>query len=257
MVPLGALVTARNASGAEEVTRYNLYRSVVLNGSPAQGFSSGQAMQAVQEVAAATLPAEMGIEWTGFSYQEATAPPSLPTFIMAVVFVFLLLAALYESWSLPFSVLLGTPLAAFGAFLGLFIARFELNVFTQIGLITLIGLAAKNAILIVEFAKMKHEEGMGVQEAALTSAKLRFRPILMTSFAFILGVVPLMLASGSGSKGQNVMGVSVFAGMLAATALGVFLIPGLYAFVQGITDRFGGEKRNEAAPAAPAPAEGH
>jgi multidrug efflux pump subunit AcrB len=178
---------------------------------------------------------------------------------MAVVFVFLLLAALYESWSLPFSVLLGTPLAAFGAFIGLFIAGLEINVFTQIGLITLIGLAAKNAILIVEFAKMKREEGMSVQEAALTSAKLRFRPILMTSFAFILGVVPLMLASGSGSQGQNVMGVSVFAGMLAATALGVFLVPGLYAFVQGISERLGGapKAKGEAAPAAPAAAEGH
>jgi HAE1 family hydrophobic/amphiphilic exporter-1 len=259
MVPLGALVTARNTNGAEEVTRYNLYRSVVLNGGPAPGYSSGQAMAALEEVARATLPAEMGIEWTGFSYQEATAPPSLPTFVMAVVFVFLLLAALYESWSLPFSVLLGTPLAAFGAFIGLFIAGLEINVFTQIGLITLIGLAAKNAILIVEFAKMKREEGMSVQEAALTSAKLRFRPILMTSFAFILGVVPLMLASGSGSQGQNVMGVSVFAGMLAATALGVFLVPGLYAFVQGISERLGGapKAKGEAAPAAPAAAEGH
>jgi multidrug efflux pump len=259
MVPLGALVTATNSSGAEEVTRYNLYRSVVLNGSPAAGFSSGQAMAALSAVAASALPAEMGIEWTGFSYQEATAPPSLPTFIMAIVFVFLLLAAMYESWSLPFSVLLGTPLAAFGAFVGLLIARYELNVFTQIGLITLIGLAAKNAILIVEFAKMKREEGMPVMEAALTAAKLRFRPILMTSFAFILGVVPLMLASGSGSNGQNVMGVSVFAGMLAATALGVFLIPGLYAFVQGLSERFGGapKPKDEAVPAAPAPAEGH
>jgi HAE1 family hydrophobic/amphiphilic exporter-1 len=259
MVPMGALVTARNSSGAEEVTRYNLYRSVVLNGSPAAGYSSGQAMRALEATAASVLPAEMGVEWTGFSYQEATAPPSLPTFIMAIVFVFLLLAAMYESWSLPFSVLLGTPLAAFGAFLGLFIARYELNVFTQFGLITLIGLAAKNAILIVEFAKMKREEGMPVMEAALTAAKLRFRPILMTSFAFILGVVPLMLASGSGSNGQNVMGVSVFSGMLAATALGVFLIPGLYAFVQGISEKFGGapKPKDQTAPAAPAPAEGH
>jgi len=262
MVPLGALVSARNSSGTEEVTRYNLYRSVVLNGGPAPGYSSGQAMDALRETAASVLPSEMGIEWTGFSYQEATAPPSLPTFIMAIVFVFLLLAALYESWSLPFSVLLGTPLAAFGAFVGLAIARYELNVFTQIGLITLIGLAAKNAILIVEFAKMKHEEGLSVKDAALNAAKLRFRPILMTSFAFILGVVPLMLASGSGSNGQNVMGVSVFSGMLAATALGVLLIPGLYAFVQGISERFGGapKKHDEAAPdapAAPAAAEGH
>jgi HAE1 family hydrophobic/amphiphilic exporter-1 len=258
MVPLSALVTSKNASGTEEVTRYNLYRSVVLNGGPAPGYSSGQAMQALQETAASSLPSEMGIEWTGFSYQEATSPPSLPTFIMAIVFVFLLLAAMYESWSLPFSVLLGTPLAAFGAFIGLLIARYELNVFTQIGLITLIGLAAKNAILIVEFAKMKHEEGLSVKDAALTAAKLRFRPILMTSFAFILGVVPLMLASGSGSNGQNVMGVSVFSGMLAATALGVFLIPGLYSFVQGMSERFGGKPAAAAETAPPAaPSKGH
>jgi HAE1 family hydrophobic/amphiphilic exporter-1 len=254
MVNMGALVTATNSSGTEEVTRYNLFRSVVLNGSPAAGVSSGQAMAALRETAASAMPPEIGIEWTGFTYQEATAPPSLPTFIMAVVFVFLLLAAMYESWSLPFSVLLGTPLAAFGAFVGLFIAHYELNVFTQIGLITLIGLAAKNAILIVEFAKMKHEEGMDVQEAALTSAKLRFRPILMTSFAFILGVVPLMLASGSGSKGQNVMGVSVFSGMLAATALGVFVIPGLYTFVQSLSEKIGGKKPRPDAGASPAPA---
>ena len=253
MVPLGAIVSARNSNGTEEVTRYNLYRSVVLNGSPALGFTSGQAMQALRETAASVLPQEMGIEWTGFSYQEDVAPPSGPTFVLAILFVFLLLAAMYESWSLPFSVLLGTPLAAFGAFLGLWIARMEINVFTSIGLIMLIGLAAKNAILIVEFAKMKHDEGMDVQEAALTAAKLRFRPILMTSFAFILGVVPLILASGSGSKGQNVMGVSVFSGMLAATALGVFLIPGLYAFVQGITVKYGKKKppATEAATATP------
>jgi len=259
MVPLGALVTATNSNGSEEVTRYNLYRSVVLNGSPAPGFSSGQAMDALRATAASALPAEMGIEWTGFSYQEAVAPPSGPTFVLAIVFVFLLLAAMYESWSLPWSVLLGTPLAAFGAFLGLFIARMELNVFTSIGLITLIGLAAKNAILIVEFAKMKHDEGMPVMEAALESAKLRFRPILMTSFAFILGVVPLILASGSGSAGQNVMGVSVFSGMLAATALGVFVIPGLYSFVQGTAEKFSKKKpaTTDAPPAAPAPAEGH
>jgi multidrug efflux pump subunit AcrB len=263
MVPLGALVSAASSNGAEEVTRYNLYRSVVLNGSPARGRTSGEAMQALREVAAQVLPAEMGIEWTGFSYQEAVAPPAGPTFLMAVVFVFLLLAAMYESWSLPFSVLLGTPLAVFGAFVGLFIARLEVNVFTQIGLITLIGLAAKNAILIVEFAKMKRESGLSTVDAALEAARLRFRPILMTSFAFILGVVPLILASGSGSKGQNVMGVSVFSGMLAATALGVILIPGLYSFVQGISEKFGGGKKAAAAeaaapghapPPAPAPA---
>ena len=153
---------------------------------------------------------------------------------MAIVFVFLLLAALYESWRLPWAVLLGSPLVALGAFFGVWLAGYDNNVYVQIGLIMLIGLAAKNAILIVEFAKAKHEEGLSLEDAALESARLRFRPILMTAFAFIMGVIPLMLASGSGSGAQNVMGTAVFWGMLVATALGVFLIPGNYAFVEGL-----------------------
>jgi HAE1 family hydrophobic/amphiphilic exporter-1 len=189
------------------------------------------------------------------SYQEKVAPSATPTFILAIVFVFLLLAALYESWRLPWAVLLGSPLVALGAFLGVYLMGYDNNVYVQIGLIMLIGLAAKNAILIVEFAKAKHEEGMSVEEAALESARLRFRPILMTAFAFIMGVIPLMLASGSGSGAQNVMGTAVFWGMLIATALGVFLIPGNFAFVEGLGRK---KKRKEApAPEPPKPAVAH
>jgi HAE1 family hydrophobic/amphiphilic exporter-1 len=183
------------------------------------------------------MPKEMGFAYSKLSYQEKVAPPAAPTFVLAIVFVFLLLAALYESWRLPWAVLLGSPLVALGAFLGVWLAGYDNNVYVQIGLIMLIGLAAKNAILIVEFAKAKHEEGQGVQEAAIEAARLRFRPILMTAFAFILGVVPLVLASGAGAGAQNVMGTAVFWGMLVATALGVFVIPGNFAFVEQLGRR--------------------
>jgi len=192
------------------------------------------------------MPAEMGFAYSSLSYQEKTAPPAGPTFIAAILFVFLLLAAMYESWRLPWAVLLGSPMVALGAFFGVWLLRYDNNVYVQIGNIMLIGLAAKNAILIVEFAKAKHEQdGMPIEEAALESARLRFRPILMTAFAFILGVIPLMRASGAGAGAQNVMGTAVFFGMLVATALGVFLIPGNFAFVELL-----GRKKKMAAAAA-------
>jgi len=234
MIPLGTLVTVTSQAGTELTNRFNLLRSVELNGVPGRGFASGQALQALEEVFAETMPPEIGFAYTSLSYQEKTAPPAGPTFVAAIVFVFLLLAALYESWRLPWAVLLGSPLVVLGAFFGVWLLGFDNNVYVQIGNIMLIGLAAKNAILIVEFAKAKHEEGMDVQEAALESARLRFRPILMTAFAFILGVVPLMKASGAGAGAQNVMGTAVFFGMLVATALGVFLIPGNFAFFEGL-----------------------
>jgi HAE1 family hydrophobic/amphiphilic exporter-1 len=187
------------------------------------------------------------------SYQEKVAPPALPTLIAAIVVVFLLLAALYESWRLPWAVLLGSPLVALGAFFGVWLLGFDNNVYVQIGLIMLIGLAAKNAILIVEFAKAKQGEGFTLEEAAMESARLRFRPILMTAFAFILGVIPLMKASGAGAGAQNVMGTAVFFGMLVATAMGVFLIPGNFVFIESL----GRKKRPATEPtAATAPAEG-
>ena len=234
MVPLSTLVSIREISGAELTTRFNLQRSVEVQGAPAPGYTSGQALAALEQVFAETMPPETGFAYSSISYQEKIAPPAGPTFIMAIVCVFLLLAALYESWRLPWAVLLGSPLVALGAYFGVWLMGYDNNVYVQIGLVMLIGLAAKNAILIVEFAKAKHEGGATLEEAALESARLRFRPILMTAFAFILGVVPLMIASGAGAGAQNVMGTGVFWGMLVATALGVFLIPGNYTFVEGL-----------------------
>jgi HAE1 family hydrophobic/amphiphilic exporter-1 len=204
---------------------------VEISGAPARGYTSGQALAALEDVFAKTMPKEMGFAYSSLSYQETTAPPAAPTFILAIVFVFLLLAAMYESWRLPWAVLLGSPLVALGAFFGAWLMGFDNNVYVQIGLIMLIGLAAKNAILIVEFAKMLHEQGKDVATAAIESARLRFRPILMTAFAFILGVTPLLTATGAGAEARKVMGMTVFAGMLIATILGVLLIPALYTLV--------------------------
>ncbi len=249
MVPLSTLVTITSQSGTELTNRFNLLRSVEFQGVPARGFASGQTLAALEDVFRSTMPPEMGFTYSSLSYQEKTAPPPGPTLVAAIVFVFLLLAAMYESWRLPWAVLLGSPLVVLGAFFGVWLLGYDNNVYVQIGNIMLIGLAAKNAILIVEFAKAKHDEGMALHEAALESARLRFRPILMTAFAFILGVVPLMRASGAGAGAQNVMGTAVFFGMLVATALGVFLIPGNYAFVEGI----GRSKAKKETPVAATP----
>ena len=242
MVPLDTMVSTRPTTGPEFINRFNLYRSAEISGVPAEGYSSAQAMAALRAVAAdpAVLSPDMGYQWADMSYQEDKAPSPGPTFAVAILLVFLVLAAQYESWTLPFSVLLGTPFAAFGAYFGLWVARhtstsYVNNIFAQIGLIMLIGLAAKNAILIVEFAKMLHEQGKDVVTAALESAKLRFRPILMTAFAFILGVVPLVRASGAGAEARKVMGMTVFSGMLIATILGVCLIPMLFVLVGKLT----------------------
>jgi HAE1 family hydrophobic/amphiphilic exporter-1 len=252
MVPLDTLVSTSPASGPEFTNRFNLFRSAELTGVPAAGFSSAQALDALEATAKEVLPADMSFDWADLSYQERRAPGVAVVFALAVFLVFLVLAAQYESWGMPFSVLLGTPFAAFGAYLGLYLARVFMgesyvnNVFAQIGLIMLIGLAAKNAILIVEFAKVEHEQGKSLVDAALSAAKLRLRPILMTAFAFILGVVPLLTASGAGAEARKVMGMVVFSGMLIATILGVLLIPMLYVMVGRVIG---------AAP-APAPAVG-
>jgi HAE1 family hydrophobic/amphiphilic exporter-1 len=238
MVPLSTIVTVTRTTGPEFTNRFNLYRSAELGGAPAPGYSSDQALTALEEVAAQVLPKDMGYEWAYMSYQEKKAAGTgSVVFLLAMLFVFLILAAQYESWSLPFSVLLGTPFAVFGAFFGLWITGFfligyENNVFAQIGLVMLIGLAAKNAILIVEFAKMGVESGKSAIDAAMEAARLRLRPILMTAFAFILGVIPLVRASGAGAEGRKVMGMTVFSGMLIATILGVILIPSLYVLIE-------------------------
>jgi len=248
-VPLSTLVETSRSAGPEFTNRFNLYRSAKITGQPAPGFSSAQALTALEEVAAETLPGDMGVGWADMSYQEkAAAGSGAVVFIMALVFVFLILAAQYESWSLPLSVLAGTPIAVFGAMAGLWIARlfsesYVNNVFAQIGLVMLIGLAAKNAILIVEFAKVESEKGKDPVEAAMTAARRRFRPILMTAFSFILGVLPLLVASGAGAEARKVMGMTVFSGMLVATVIGVLVVPALYVMVE----RYVARRKPEAA----------
>jgi HAE1 family hydrophobic/amphiphilic exporter-1 len=254
MVPLSTLFSINDVAGTELTTRFNLQRSVEVQGSPARGYTSGQALSALEAVFAETMPKEMGFSYSSLSYQEKIAPPAGPTFVLAILVVFLLLAAMYESWRLPWAVLLGSPLVGLGAFFGVWLMGYDNNVYVQIGLVMLIGLAAKNAILIVEFAKAKHEEGLSLEDAALTSARLRFRPILMTAFAFILGVIPLMKASGAGAGAQNVMGTGVFWGMLVATFMGVFIIPGNFTFIEGLGRRKGAKAAHAPIEADHAPA---
>jgi HAE1 family hydrophobic/amphiphilic exporter-1 len=215
-----------------------VYRAAQVTVTAAPGYSSGQAMAALEEVAQQTLPREMGYDWSDLSYQERRASgTTLTYFALSLVFVFLILAALYESWTLPFSVLLTVPVAVFGAFVGLLLRKLDLDVYAKIGIIMLIGLSAKNAILIVEFAKAQLEAGKPVVEAALEGAKLRLRPILMTSFAFIFGCVPLWLATGSGASSRQILGTVVISGMLAATLLAIFLIPFLFVYIERLAAR--------------------
>ncbi len=251
MVPLSALTKFEPRAGPEFTMRYNLYRSAQIVGGAAPGYSSAQAMKALEETFAQTMPREMGYDYMGMSFQEKKAQQGLPSWVIfafSLLFVFLILAALYESWSLPFSVLLSTPVAVFGAFavlwlrrvilshfLPVYMVQIEDDVYSQIGLVMLIGLAAKNAILIVEFAKDKYEQGMGLVDAALEGARLRLRPILMTSFAFILGCVPLWTASGAGAVGRQIMGTTVIGGMLAASGIGIFFIPAIFYLVEKLS----------------------
>jgi HAE1 family hydrophobic/amphiphilic exporter-1 len=259
MVPLSSFVRVRQTAGPEYTVRFNLYRAVEIQGIQAPGYSSGQALDALEQVAAKTLPADMGYSWNGLSYQEKVASGGTARVLgLSLVFVFLILAALYESWSLPFSVLLSVPVAVLGAFLGLMSRHFDNNVYAQIGLVMLVGLTAKNAILIVEFAKARLESGKSVIDAALEGAKIRLRPILMTSFAFIFGCIPLWVATGAGAAARRMLGTAVVSGMLAATLLGIFFIPALFVVVERLAG--GGKKKPEPAAthenAAPAHDEG-
>jgi multidrug efflux pump subunit AcrB len=242
MVPLGSFVTLEQSSGPTIVQRYNGYVSAEITGGPAPGYSSGQAQAAITDLANASLPNGLAYDWTELAYQQEIAGnTAVWIFPLCVLLAFLVLAAQYESWGLPFSVLLGTPFAAFGAYFGLYVARqysesYVNNIFAQIGLIMLIGLAAKNAILIVEFAKLKRDEGEPIVQAALDGAKLRLRPILMTSFAFILGSVPLAIALGAGAGARQALGTAVVFGMLMATLVGVFFIPMFYVLLQRVSE---------------------
>ena len=238
LVPMAALVRSSPTQGPDYTTRFNLYPSARIVGQPAAGQSSGAAMAALASAAAKALPAGYAFEWSGQSFQEARAAGEAPVvFGLAILFVFLLLAALYESWSLPFAVLLGTPFALLGALLGTQFLHLSNNLYTQVGIVLLIGLAAKNAILIVEFAKARRESGASPEESALDAARLRLRPILMTSFAFILGCVPLVLATGSGAAARVALGAAVVYGMIAATVFGLIVVPSLYTFIARLTAR--------------------
>jgi hydrophobe/amphiphile efflux-1 (HAE1) family protein len=238
MIPLSTLGSLKPIVGPETVPHYNNYGSALINGGPAAGYSSGQAVTAMERAAATALPRDFGFEWTGITFQELKAG-SIATivFALAIVFVFLILAAQYESWSMPFMVLLAVPLALFGAITALWVRGMQFDVYSQIGLVMLIGLAAKNAILIVEFAKRRREEGLEIVEAAMEAGRLRLRPILMTAFAFILGVVPLMVASGAGAASRQSIGTTVFGGMLAATVLTLLFVPVFYAIIEQFRER--------------------
>ena len=238
MVRLGTLLDVRDTSGPVMIMRYNMYSAAAINADAAPGTSSGQAVSLMQEIADKELPRSMATEWTDLAFLQLQAGNSaMYFFFLAVVFVFLVLAAQYESWRLPLAVILVVPMCLFCSVVGLQAAGMEINIFTQIGFVVLVGLASKNAILIVEFAKQQQEMGVPRRQATLEACRLRLRPILMTSFAFILGVVPLVIAQGAGAEMRKALGVAVFSGMLGVTFFGIFLTPVFYYVIQWFAEK--------------------
>ncbi len=238
MLPLGSVIDVQEILGPQSINRYNMYPSAKIMGQPGDGFSSAQAMDIVDDMANTKLPASMGMEWTELSYQEKAAQGSSNIiYLLAIILVYLVLAAQYESWSIPVSVCLSVPTALLGAVIALMVGKMENDIYAQVGIVLLIGLCTKTAILIVEFAKVEHEEGKSVFEAAMSAASLRFRAVLMTAFSFILGVLPLLLASGAGAESRKVLGTTVFGGMLVATVASLIFVPMLYFIVQRASER--------------------
>ena len=249
MVPLSTLVSTSLTNAPDTIYRYDRRRTAKITGGPSPGHSAGDAVAAMEDVAAKALPAGYSYSWTGTIYQQKRAEGTEPiAFGLSSVMVLLLLAALYESWAIPFAVILAVPLGIFGALVGVFLRSYPYDVYTQIGIVTLIGLAAKNAILIVEFAQLRREEGKSIQEAAIEAAQVRLRPILMTSFAFILGVLPLVIGTGAGAGARRALGTAVFAGMISATVLAIFIVPTLYVVIA----RLAGGRKHVAVPTAAA-----
>jgi multidrug efflux pump subunit AcrB len=246
MVPLSSVVTFKYQSGPSRVPRYNLYPAADLLGSAASGFSSGEAIASMEKLAAEILPEGISFEWTGLAYQQQIAGNSaIIAFVMAVIFVFLLLVALYESWTLPLSVILIVPMCLLSAIAGVWLMGMDNNILTQVGLIVLVGLASKNAILIVEFARHLEQQGTPLYEAAVEASKLRLRPILMTSFAFILGVIPLAIATGAGAEMRQALGVTVFSGMLGVTFFGLIFTPVFYVLCRKLSMLVKGQQLDE------------
>jgi hydrophobic/amphiphilic exporter-1 (mainly G- bacteria), HAE1 family len=251
MVPLNALIDVRQVQGTELVTRYNLYPAAAVFGSAAPGFSSGQALTSMEQLAGETLPQGMAYEWTSTSYQEKKVGyQAYLIYALSIALVYLVLAALYESWTSPAAVILVVPMALVGVVLAMVSRGYDNNLYTQVGLILMIALASKNAILIVEFARDLHREGHSITEAAVEATRRRFRPIVMTSFAFILGVVPLMIHTGAGAASQQAIGTVVFGGMMASTLLAIPFVPVFYVLLERTSQRFK-RRRRPAPPAAP------